>query len=229
MHALITHDWDVPPKRAVSIQRHLADQVVLIWDHRPVRTVAGIDVGFPAGKARAAIGVLSLSDLQLVDSAVAETDVHFPYVPGLLAFREGPVILAACERLSVTPDLLLFDGHGLAHSRRMGIATHIGVLTDVPSIGCAKSRLAGVHQEPGPHRGAHALLYDEGEVIGAVLRTRESVSPVYVSVGHRIDLDTALDYVLRCCTRYRLPEPIRCAHQLASGRGYSRSRHLGLV
>lgn len=229
MRSHISHDWGVPSTQAMAIQRCLADHVILTWDDRPVKTVAGIDVGFPGEKGRAAIAVLSLPDLQLVDSTRAEIDVHFPYVPGLLAFREGPVILAACERLGVMPDLLMFDGHGLAHPRRMGIATHMGVLMDVPSIGCAKSRLVGVHKELGPHRGAHALLCDEGEVIGAVLRTRESVSPVYVSVGHRIDLGTALDYVLRCCGRYRLPEPIRCAHRLASGKGHPQGQQLSLT
>jgi deoxyribonuclease V len=139
------------------------------------------------------------------------------------------VILKALERLGVIPDLLLFDGHGLAHPRRMGIATHMGVLMDTPSIGCAKSRLVGTHQEPGPHRGAHALLYDKGEVVGAVLRTRESVSPVYVSIGHRIDLSTALNYVQQCCARYRLPEPIRHAHGLASGKANTQGQELTLI
>lgn len=213
----ISHGWDVPVEKAMAIQHRLASQVLLTWDERLVRMVAGIDVGFPGEKGRAAVAVLSFPDLQLVDSARAETGVPFPYIPGLLAFREGPVILAALERLSREPDLLIFDGQGLAHPRRMGIATHMGVLLDVPSIGCAKSRLVGTHQQPGPRKGSYARLYDEGEVIGAVLRTRDRVNPIYVSIGHRIDLERAIDFVLRCCTKYRLPEPIRWAHRLASG------------
>jgi deoxyribonuclease V len=191
-----------------------------------VQTVAGIDVGFPGGRGRAAVAVLSLPDLRLVDSTQAEADALFPYIPGLLAFREGPVILAALEKLSLVPDLLIFDGHGLAHPRRMGIATHIGVLLDLPSIGCAKSRLVGTHHEPSPTRGAQAHLYNEALVIGTVLRTQERVNPVYVSVGHRIDLERAIDFVLRCCTRYRLPEPVRCAHRLASSKRRPRDRRL---
>lgn len=228
MKSHISHGWDVPVEEAMAIQRRLANQVILTWDERPVRMVAGIDVGFPGEKGRAAVAVLSFPDLQLVDSARAEIEISFPYIPGLLAFREGPVILAALERLSVEPDLLIFDGQGLAHPRRMGIATHMGVLLDVPSIGCAKSRLVGTHQEPGSSRGAYARLYDEGEVIGAVLRTRGGVNPVYVSIGHRIDLERAMDFVLRCCTRYRLPEPIRWAHRLASGERPPQGQQLSL-
>ncbi len=228
MKPRISHRWDVPVEEAMAIQRRLASQVVLAWDERPVEMVAGIDVGFPGEKGRAAVAVLSFPDLQLVDSARAEIEISFPYIPGLLAFREGPVILAALEHLSVEPDLLIFDGQGLAHPRRMGIATHMGVLLDMPSIGCAKSRLVGTHQEPGPRRGAYARLYDEGEVIGAVLRARDGVNPVFVSIGHRIDLERAMDFVLRCCTRYRLPEPIRWAHQLASGERPPQGQQLSL-
>jgi deoxyribonuclease V len=228
MRPHISHGWDVPVEQAKAIQHRLASQVILTWDERPVRMVAGVDVGFPGGRGRAAAAVVSFPDLQLVDSARAETKVSFPYIPGLLAFREGPVILAALEHLSVEPDLLIFDGQGLAHPRRMGIATHMGVLLDVPSIGCAKSRLVGIHQEPGPSRGAHVRLYHEAEVIGAVLRTRDGVNPVYVSIGHRVDLERAIDFVLHCCTRYRLPEPLRWAHQLASGERRPQGQQLSL-
>jgi len=228
MRPHISHGWDIPVEEAMAIQHRLASQVVLTWDGRPVRRVAGVDVGFPGERGRAAVAVLSFPDLQFLDSARAEIEISFPYIPGLLAFREGPVILAALEQLSVEPDLLIFDGHGLAHPRRMGIATHMGVLLDMPSIGCAKSRLVGTHQEPGPSRGSYTWLYDEGEVIGAVLRTREGVSPVYVSIGNRIDLETAVDFLLRCCTRYRLPEPIRWAHRLASGEAPPQGKQLSL-
>ena len=149
--------------------------------------------------------------------ALAEEPVSFPYVPGLLTFREGPVVLAALARLRLEPDLLIFDGQGLAHPRRLGIAAHIGVLVDRSGIGCAKSRLWGKHQEPGSEKGDYALLRDGQEVIGAVVRTRTRVKPVYVSVGHRIDLAQAIEYVLGCCTRFRLPETTRLAHRAAGG------------
>lgn len=200
----------------MAIQRRLVDHVSLTWDEPSVEAVAGIDVGFAGGKGHAAAAVLSFPDLQLLDNARVEMEISFPYIPGLLAFREGPVVLAALERLSVEPDLLICDGHGLAHPRRMGIATHVGVLLDVPSIGCAKSRLVGAHQEPGLSKGSYARLYDRAEVIGAVVRTRDGVKPVYVSIGHRIDLEKAIEFALCCCTRYRLPDPIRWAHRLAS-------------
>jgi deoxyribonuclease V len=141
--------------------------------------------------------------------------ITFPYVPGLLAFREGPVVLAALEQVSDPPDVLLFDGQGLAHPRRLGLATHIGVLLDRPSIGCAKSRLCGEHEEPPAERGGWVPLRDGDEVIGGVVRTRAGVRPVYVSVGHRVDLETAVSLVVACCTRYRLPEPTRRAHRAA--------------
>jgi deoxyribonuclease V len=193
-----------------------------------VRRVAGIDISVtpgprtaavrrPAGgfRARAAVIVLSFPALEVVETSVVEQPCRFPYVPGLLAFREGPSILAAFRKLRTRPDLLLFDGQGIAHPRRFGIAAHLGVLLDLPSIGCAKSRLIGEHAEPGPGRGAWAPLTDGGETIGAALRTREGVKPVYVSIGHRVDLETALDLVMRCARGYRLPEPTRQAHRAA--------------
>jgi deoxyribonuclease V len=143
--------------------------------------------------------------------------VSFPYVPGLLAFREGPIVLAALERLAERPDVLIFDAQGLAHPRRMGLATHLGILLDVPSVGCAKSRLCGKETEPGEEKGSWTPLLDRGEVIGAVVRTRSRVRPVYVSVGHRVDLETAVSLVLSCATKYRLPEPTRWAHRVAGG------------
>lgn len=179
--------------------------------------MAGIDVGIKKDMARAAAAVLSYPALALLEVALAEAPVSFPYVPGLLTFREGPIVLAALARLQLEPDLLIFDGQGIAHPRRLGLAAHIGVLVDRPSIGCAKSRLWGKHQEPGPEKGDYALLYDDQQVIGAVVRTRTGVKPVYVSVGHRIDLPRAIEYVLGCCTRFRLPETTRLAHRAAGG------------
>jgi deoxyribonuclease V len=153
----------------------------------------------------------------LHDQAISRSPTRFPYVPGYLSFRELPALLQALDRLASTPDLLLCDGQGLAHPRRFGLACHLGVLTDIPSIGVAKSRLIGVHDDPPPEKGRWVPLMDKGETIGAVVRTRNKVSPLYVSLGHRISLPTAIDYVLRCTTRYRLPETTRWAHRLASG------------
>jgi deoxyribonuclease V len=178
---------------------------------------AGVDVGLRGDVARAAVVVLSFPDLAPVDYALGEAPVTFPYVPGLLTFREGPSVLAALERLATWPDLFVFDGHGVAHPRRIGLAAHMGVLLDEPSIGCAKSRLTGRHDEPGQAVGDWTPLTDKGETIGAVVRSRAGVKPLYVSTGHRVDLPTAIDLVLRCTRRYRLPETTRYAHKLAGG------------
>lgn len=180
-----------------------------------VHRVAGVDAHYDAGRVWAAVVVMSLPDLVTVESALIQRPLAFPYVPGLLSFREAPAILDALHRLSGRPDLLLVDGQGLAHPRRFGLACHLGVLADVPTIGVAKSRLVGTHQEPGIARGAWSPLIDRGETIGAVLRTRRAVKPVFVSVGHRISLETAIDLVLRCTSRFRLPEPIREADRLS--------------
>ena len=152
-----------------------------------------------------------------VEQSLSTMPASMPYVPGYLSFREAPAILAACDRLETEPDLFVFDGQGVAHPRRFGIASHVGVILDKPSIGCAKSRLCGTHQEPRPEAGSYVHLYDGDEILGAVLRTRDNVSPVYVSVGHRVSLDTAIEYVLACCRGYRLPETTRYAHRVASG------------
>lgn len=215
----LLHPWNVSPKEAVAIQQQLRRLIRQEPDLATVEAhrVVGIDVSIKKGIARAAVAVLSYPSLKPLDVALAEVPVSFPYVPGLLTFREGPVVLAALARLRMEPDVLIFDGQGTAHPRRLGIATHIGILVDRPSIGCAKSRLWGKHQEPGPEKGDYALLYDGEEVIGAVVRTRTGVKPVYVSVGHRIDLTSAIEYVLNCCTRFRLPETTRLAHRAAGG------------
>jgi deoxyribonuclease V len=165
--------------------------------------------------ARAAVVVLRYPDLAPVETALAESPVVFSYIPGLLAFREAPVILAACEKLATEPDLFIFDGQGIAHPRRLGIACHVGLFLDRPTIGCAKSRLCGEHGALPSPAGAWAPLTDGGEVIGAAVRTRAGVRPVYVSAGHRVDLETAIRYVIACCRGYRLPEPCRLAHQAA--------------
>jgi deoxyribonuclease V len=187
---------------------------------RAVKHVAGIDVGFEDNNTvtRAAVAVLTFPDLKLVESHVAKQATRFPYVPGLLSFREIPAVMAALQKVRSSPDLILYDGAGIAHPRRFGIASHLGVLIDVPTIGVAKTRLIGEHEEPSPARGGWAPLMDRGEQIGAVLRTKTNVNPLYVSVGHRISLATAIKYVLACCTKYRLPETTRWADRLASRR-----------
>lgn len=213
------HPWDVPPDEAVRIQQRLASQVVREGEPRDVRFVAGLDISVDrAGNGRGAVVVLSYPELELVEQAVEERRVPFPYIPGLLSFREAPVLLPALERIRHTPDLLIADGQGLAHPRRFGIACHLGLLLDIPAIGCGKSRLVGTYREPGPHPGDRSPLCDGPEVVGQVVRTRAGVKPVFVSVGHRIGLEAAVDWVLRCVRGYRLPEPTRLADRVAGGR-----------
>ena len=217
MKIVSLHRWDVSPSEAKEIQQQLRGRVSTERIFGQANTVAGVDVSFRGEMARAAIVVLSYPELSPLDYSLAEVPAEFPYIPGLLAFREGPAVLAALEELKREPDLLIFDAQGLAHPRRMGLATHLGVVIDRPSIGCAKSRLCGHHHEPGPERGSYTYLYDGDEVIGAVVRTQTGISPVYVSIGHQVDLPTAIEYVLGCCTTYRLPETTRYAHRLAGG------------
>jgi deoxyribonuclease V len=162
--------------------------------------------------------VLEYPELGLVETKVVSGKLDFPYIPGLLSFREAPLTLVACERLSVTPDLILVDGQGIAHPRRLGFASHLGLFLDMPTIGCAKSRLCGSHEEPGNEPGNYTEVVDEGETIGVALRTKAGVKPVYVSIGHKVDLQTAIYWVLECCCGYRLPEPTRLAHLAATGR-----------
>ncbi len=210
--------WRNQAAAARALQEQLRHQVIRYDEIGPVRRVAGLDVGFEAGGTltRAAVVVLSFPELQPLDQAVARQPTTFPYIPGLLSFREVPALLAALADLSMPPDLLLCDGQGLAHPRRCGLACHLGVLTGLPSIGVAKSRLIGNPDPLGPNKGDYAWLWDQGEIIGAVVRTRRSVQPLYVSLGHKISLDTAIHFVLACTTRYRLPETTRRAHHLAS-------------
>ncbi len=184
-----------------------------------VQYVAGVDVGFEAGGkiTRAAVAVLRYPDLNLSGRCIARLPTSFPYVPGLLSFREIPAVLAALEKLERQPDLLLCDGQGYAHPRRLGIACHLGLLTGLPAVGVAKTRLIGRHAEVPNRRGGWTPLMDGEERIGAVLRTRAGVKPLFISLGHRISLETAIHYVMTCTTRYRLPETTRWAHRLASG------------
>jgi len=214
------HSWDVPPEEAAEIQHRLAPRVSREVELPPaVRYVAGVDISPPDadGVCAGAVVVLEYPSLEVVEARVHRARPAMPYVPGLLSFRETPVLAGALGALAVTPDLLLVDGQGLAHPRRFGIACHLGLLTGLPTIGCAKSLLVGKYGPLGAEAGAWAELVDKSEVVGAALRTRTGVTPVYVSIGHRVDLEQARRWTLACCKGYRLPEPTRLAHQAAAG------------
>jgi len=213
------HSWQVTAAEAKEIQRRLALQVSKRNEVDAPRLVAGVDISAPdrGGVAKGAVVVLRLPDLTPIESSVVEQRVSFPYVPGLLSFRETPIILAACEGLTLTPDLFIADAQGIAHPRRLGLASHLGLLLDIPTIGCAKSILCGRHGELGAEPGSYAPLFEGSEVIGAALRTKRGLKPVFVSIGHKVDLEAAIGWVLACCRGYRLPEPTRLAHLAAGG------------
>ena len=213
----LTHPWDLDPAAAIALQRELAARVIRETAFGPIMTIAGVDASYREGIARSAIVAFSFPDLDILEYVTAERPVDYPYVPGLLSFREAPGVLDALEKLPLTPDLLIFDGHGIAHPRRLGIASHVGLVVDLPSIGCAKKRLVGHYDEPARERGNYTYLSDGDETIGAVVRTRTGVKPVFVSTGHRISLDAAIDVVLVCGRGYRLPEPTRWADKIAGG------------
>ncbi|MGI6244231.1 MAG: endonuclease V [Pseudochelatococcus sp.] len=228
------HAWNLTPREAIALQKELRAQLVETpLDVAAVRLVAGVDVSVKDGLSRAAVVVCALPDFSVVEVARATVPTPFPYVPGLLTFREGPALVEAFARLRAEPDVFLFDGIGIAHPRRIGIAAHMGLLLDRPGIGCGKTRLCGFHDEPDAGKGAWTWLYDHVrdpaasprrraggerpvEAIGAVVRTRAGVSPMFISPGHRADIPTAVAMTLRCTTRYRLPEPIRLAHKTAA-------------
>jgi deoxyribonuclease V len=212
-------DWSFSPEQAIALQHELRNQVILTDQLGGIRYVAGVDVGFESAGAttRAAVAVLNLDDLQVIDRAIARRPTTFPYIPGLLSFREIPAVVDALEKLTTLPDLILCDGQGIAHPRRLGIASHLGLIINLPTIGVAKSLLIGNHAELADEKGSYQPLIHKGETIGVALRTRVGTKPVYISPGHRISLDTAIAYVMRCTTKYRLPETTRHAHKLASG------------
>ena len=211
----MNHPWNVSPKEGIAIQKRLARRIAREAPFRPPSTIAGVDVAYGRGIGRAAVVLLKLPDLDVIDQAVAQGPLTFPYIPGLLSVREGPLVMKALAMLPKPPDLLMFDGQGIAHPRRFGIASHIGLLVNRPSIGCAKKRLVGSHEEPGRGRGSISFLHHEEEIIGAVLRTRTNVKPVFVSIGHRIGLQDAVRVVLDCGRGFRLPEPVRLADKLS--------------
>jgi deoxyribonuclease V len=210
--------WPTTIPEAIALQNELRSQLVLHDDFGELRTVAGVDAGFEdeGTTTRAAVVVLSFPELQPIDYATVREPTVFPYVPGLLSFREAPALLSAISLLKQPPGMLICDGQGIAHPRRLGIAAHLGLVSGIPAIGCAKSLLCGYHGELPPEKGAQVALYDRKEQIGVVLRTRDNTKPVYVSPGHRVSMDSAVEIVLRCTTRYRLPETTRYAHNLAS-------------
>ncbi len=216
-----THPWGLTPADARALQETLAARVVLD-NHAPARPayIAGVDVSgaFSDGETLGAVVVMTWPGLEIAEVRVARKRPPMPYTPGLLSFRETPVLIDALAKLVHRPDILIADGHGIAHPRRFGIASHLGLLFDVPAIGLAKSRLVGRADVPGPRRGSLSPLIHRGEVIGAALRTREGVSPVFVSAGHKTDLETAAHWVLATAVKYRLPEPTRLAHHAASGK-----------
>jgi deoxyribonuclease V len=211
------HEWNLSPSDAVALQKRLASQIIYNRpvDLNTVRLVAGVDVSVKENVSQAAVVVMTFPDLEIVESRVASQPTPFPYIPGLLSFREGPVLVDVFAQLEHEPDVFIFDGMGRAHPRRIGIASQMGLWLQKPTIGCGKTKLSGVYVEPPPERGSSAPLMDRGEVIGAILRTKERTKPVFISVGHLADLTSSVDLVMRCTGRYRLPEPIRAAHNAA--------------
>ena len=212
----LLHSWDVTYEEAVSLQNTLKKQLIL---HDGVKIgqlhiIAGADISYGRNSDLffAAVVVLSYPDMEPIEEAHAIEEVSFPYIPGMLSFREGPVLLKAFENLQRTPDIVIFDGQGIAHPRGVGLAAHLGLFLDIPAIGCAKSRLCGEHREPGPLPGDHEDLLHQEQVIGSVLRTKTRVRPVFVSPGHRISMERSREITLECCRGYRLPEPVRQAH-----------------
>jgi deoxyribonuclease V len=215
------HEWRVTTSEAMSIQRQLAPKVSANETHLDVNVhhVAGVDVAVHGTRkeGNASVVILTYPGLTLVEQSTYYGTIEFPYVPGLLSFREAPLLLKALEKLKITPDIVLVDGQGFAHPRRFGLASHLGLILDIPTIGCAKSRLCGTYEEPCTEAGCFSDLMDSNEVIGAVVRTRTGTRPVYVSVGHKISLRQAVEWTLKCCRGFRLPEPARFAHQVAGG------------
>jgi len=213
------HGWQIDRAEAKELQRKLALKVAKAGGALKPRLIAGMDISTSKTEAtaRAAVVILNYPELEVVEVEVASGRLSFPYIPGLLSFREAPLTLAACEKLKLTPDLILIDGQGILHPRRFGLASHLGLLLEKPTIGCAKSLLCGDCQEPGVEPGSYSEVVDNGEVIGAALRTKRGTKPIYVSIGHKIDLASAIYWVMQCGRGFRVPEPTRLAHLAAGG------------
>jgi deoxyribonuclease V len=211
------HKWGLTPKEAIRLQGRLRNMTVIKkLPGKKVRLIAGVDVSVKGDHSKAAIVVLSYPDLEKKQIVTAVMKTQFPYIPGLLSFREGPVILECVKKLSIEPDLFIFDGQGLAHPRKTGLATHIGIILNKPSIGSAKSHLYGNYRKPGNKKGSFSIIKDNsGSSIGAVLRTRDNTKPVFVSPGHLVDISSSVSLILACSPRYKIPEPIRAAHNAA--------------
>lgn len=211
------HDWNLKPDAAIKLQRQLAQRIIREDQLGEVRYIAGVDMAINEenGKARAAVVLLTYPGLEIQERHIYEEPLRMPYIPGLLSFREAPAVLGAFARLQQQPDLVMVDGQGIAHPRRLGIASHLGLWLDLPTIGCGKSILTGHYQGLSEEAGTWVPLLDNGETIGAVVRTRAHVKPMIVSLGHRISLATSIHYVLACCRGYRLPEPTRQADKLS--------------
>ncbi|MCR8844067.1 deoxyribonuclease V [Paenibacillus sp. SC116] len=210
------HKWNLCEVEAIKIQQELSQKVIKEDFSDQIQYVAGVDVAYSKSndKLIAAIVILESDSLELVESVVIEDTVQFPYIPGLFSFRELPPIIKAFEKIKTTPQLVVCDGHGLAHPRRFGLASHLGVLYDIPTIGCGKTKLLGHFIEPDQNRGDHSPLVDNNEIIGSVLRTQKSIKPIFVSIGHRVSLKTACEWILRLSPNYRLPETTRQADQI---------------
>lgn len=209
------HSWKVTCRQATAIQKRLAHRVDRENRLQTPQWVAGADISLTreSPEAFAGIVVLNARTLEIAEEYFIRGPIDFPYIPGLLSFREAPLLLKLFKKVSPAPQLVFFDGQGIAHPRRLGLASHMGLFLDCPTVGCAKSRLIGTHREPGVKKGCRARLKDdEGQTIGSVVRTRENCKPVFISVGHQIDLETAVRWTLKCTTRYRIPEPTRLAH-----------------
>ncbi|CUS81503.1 Endonuclease V [Candidatus Kryptobacter tengchongensis] len=214
----VLHSWDVSPEEAIKIQNEMRNLVKIENLQSQIRYIAGADISFDKGSntVYAGIVVLKFPELVEVDRSLLITEVNFPYIPGLLSFRESPALIKAWEKIKIIPDVVIIDGQGIAHPRRFGIASHFGVLIDKPTIGCAKSLLVGKYKEPDEKAGSYSYLYDSGEIIGVALRTRDNVQPVFVSIGHKITLDESIEIIMQSIRGYRIPEPTRQAHMLVN-------------
>ncbi len=214
------HSWHLTPAEAANVQKRLAVEVLREGDVSAPCIMSGVDVSVSLDRvsARAAVVSIRYPDMELLQAEMAEGKLDYPYIPGLLSFREARLILSAWEKITIQPDIVFVDGHGISHPRRLGIASHLGLWLNLPTIGCAKTRLCGDYNEPGPLLGDGSPLCDRGELVGMVLRTKVHAKPMFISVGHQIDLDNAVGWVIRCLRGYRLPEPIRLAHLAANNR-----------